>query len=120
MTNRWLLIVPVIALLSFGGAINAKDNLGYMGMTKRQLVARLGLPAEITLETGDAPSREIWWYYWQDPHQGLTTGDFHFCGDKVCGFVSDFDEKRLVSTETADGFRRVYDHVAKERRKQRR
>jgi hypothetical protein len=120
MTQRWLLVAAVIALLSFGGGTSAKDKLSYMGMTKRQLVARLGLPAEITLETGDAPSREIWWYYWQDLHQGLTAGDFHFCGDKVCGFVSAFDEKRLISTETAEGFRRVYDHVAKTRREKRR
>jgi hypothetical protein len=120
MTQRCLLAALIVALLLFGDSLSAEDKLGYMGMTKRQLVARLGLPAEITLETGDAPSREIWWYYWQDPHQGLTAGDFHFCGDKVCGFVAAFDEKRLVSTETAEGFRRVYDHVAKTRREQRR
>jgi len=120
MKQHWLLLTPVIVLLSFGGGISAKDRLSYMGMTKRQLVARLGLPAEISLETGDAPSREIWWYYWQDPHQGLAAGDFHFCGDKVYGFVSAFDEKRLVSTETAEGFRRVYDFVAKKWRQKRR
>jgi hypothetical protein len=90
-----------------------------VGLTKRQLVVRLGLPAEISLET-TAPSPEIWWYYWNDPQQGLTAADFHFCGNKVCGFVSAFDETKLVSTETPAGFKRVYDHVAKERRQQRR
>jgi hypothetical protein len=98
----------------------AKEKVSYIGMTKRQLVARLGLPAEISLETGDAPAREIWWYYWDEPRQGLARADFQFCGNKICGFVSAFDEKRLVSTETSAGFNRVYERVVKERREQHR
>lgn len=118
---RSSLICSVLALSLFVSVFAiAKERPSYMGMTKRQLVARLGLPAEISLETGDAPAREIWWYYWDDPRQGLARADFQFCGNKICGFVSIFDEKRLVSTETSAGFNRVYERVMKEHREQQR
>src|SRR4051794_32530453 len=72
---------------------------GYIGMTKRQLVRRLGLPAEIELRTQSGPAKEIWLYYWDDPVRGLQPVDFQFSGNTVSGHATDFDVKRIVSTE---------------------
>jgi len=101
------------------GAIAQGDGVNYMGMSKREIVRRLGLPAEIKLQTMDAPAYEIWFYYYDDPHRGLTPADFQFTGHKVSGHLASFDSKRLVSTETREGFDRVYAYVAKERKRHR-
>ena len=109
----------VVFALAYASAsdFGPKDAPNYMGMTKRELIRLIGLPAEITLETGDAPAQEIWWYYWDDLNRRLSRADFQFCGNKVCGYATAFDAKRLVSTETKDGFLRVYRHVIKERKR---
>ena len=91
------------------------DGVNYIGMSKREIVRRLGLPAEIKLETVNAPAFEIWFYYYDDPQRGLTPADFQFTGNKLSGHAAFFDSKRIVSTETREGFARVYSYIAKER-----
>ena len=105
-----------VVALALSVAVVVAAETSYMGVTKRELIRKLGLPAEITLETGDAPSQETWWYYWEDAAHRLSRADFHFCGNKVCGYVAAFDAKHVVSTETRDGFLRVYRHIVRERK----
>jgi hypothetical protein len=118
MRPPWLIVGCVtLAMVASDMALAQAERVNYIGMTKREIVRRLGLPAEISLMTGDAPVAEIWWYYWDDPYHGLTRADFQFTGNKVSGHAAFFDAKYLVSTETPEGFARVYRRVAKDRKR---
>jgi len=114
------LILVLLAILAWSsGAIAQGDRVNYIGMSKREIVRRLGLPVEIELETVDAPAFEIWFYYYDDPQRGLTRADFQFTGNKVSGHAAFFDSRRLVSTETREGFDRVYAYISRERKRHR-
>ena len=92
----------VVFSLAYASAsdFGPKDAPNYMGIRSGELIRLIGLPAEITLETSDAPAQEIWWITWDDLNRRLNRANFQFCGNKVCGYVAAFDAKRLVSTET--------------------
>jgi hypothetical protein len=99
-----------IALLVSGcqSLSNSSTDTDYMHISKRELLHRLGLPAEIELPTKDAPAREIWYYYYDHPTRGIQSADFQFCGNTVCGYAAEFDPSRLISTESPSEFARVY------------
>jgi hypothetical protein len=115
---RLATLTVLLALLLFlERESSAKDRPGgYIGTTKRELVRLLGLPAEIELPTEGAPAREIWEYFWDHPTRGIQGADFQVCGNIVCRYASDFDAKRLISTESPDGFERVYRYLVKRAR----
>ena len=116
---RWLVLVGIAAatLTPTSLLLAQPERVSYLHMSKREIVRRLGLPAEITLATGDAPAQEVWWYYYDDPQLGLTAAFFGFAGNKVSGYAAHFDAKHLVSTETAEGFARVYARIVKQRKR---
>jgi hypothetical protein len=112
---RICLAVLLIGAIALHSAPAARADT-YIGLTKQQLVRRLGLPAEIELRTRSGPAKEIWIYYWEHPTRGLESADFQFTGNTVSGFVSEFDAKRIVSTESSAGFERVYRYVVERER----
>ena len=116
MVNARLSVaVFLIAVVALAAAPAARADT-YIGLTKQQLVRRLGLPAEIELRTRSGPAKEVWLYYWEHPARGLESADFQFTGNTVSGFVSEFDAKRIVSTESSAGFDRVYRYVVQQER----
>jgi hypothetical protein len=117
MNTRGCFLVLLGIFVCMCSVLAQGDGVDYIGMSKREIVRRLGLPAEIELETGDAPAREIWFYYYDDPQQGLIPADFQFAGNKVNGHLAFFDHKRVVSTETRDGFERVYAYIVRHRKR---
>ncbi len=123
MVKISLIATQTIALLLLTTgcqAVPRRASQSYMGLSKHELIRELGLPAEIELPTEGAPAQEIWFYYWDDPRLGISAADFQFCGNVVCGYLSAFDAKRLISTETREGFRRVYQYKLRERMHSRR
>jgi hypothetical protein len=96
--------------LALGVSAARADSSELFGLSKRQLVARVGLPAEIHLQTsGEGPAREIWSYWCKQPDGQIRQSDVYFAiGTRVTGVDSSFDPARLISTEDQKGFDRVY------------
>ena len=87
-------------LLSLGcTAIAEPFGPVYVGMSKRALLERIGLPAEIHLQSSGAPSQEIWTYYWRTPQQKISNASFGFKEGKVL-FSTLFDATKLLSTDS--------------------
>ena len=104
---RLILATLLIGVAAFVSTPLARADT-YIGTTKRQLVRRLSLPAEIELRTRSGPAKEVWTYYWEHPTRGLEPAGFEFSGNAVSAHPTEFDAKRIVSTESAAGFERVY------------
>ena len=89
-----------------------------MGLTKSQVVRRLGFPTNAHLIASYArggPGYEIWEYYQRSPSGVVEIMDVVF-GNKaknlghVVGYSSDINPKRIISAENWEGLHAIFDY----------
>jgi hypothetical protein len=91
------------------------DHPNYIGMSKRELVMKLGLPAEIRLDLKSGPYPEEWVYYCEDANKELTAASVWFDQAKVSAYIPVLNPAAVVSTETPAGCNRVYAYILAQR-----
>ncbi len=113
-----LVAVALLCTQVLGGERSSPD---LMGLTKIQVVKRLGFPTIAHMIPSDAqggPGFEIWQYYQRSPSGGLELRQVVFGNSTknlghVVGYAADIDPKRIITAETPDGLRAILEYNSK-------
>ena len=93
-------ILFCLPLVVFTGCQNrAVESRGLpLGLTKQQVVRRVGFPAGISLALHRRATVEIWQYYWGDT-DGVQVADLVFRNGIFTSALVGFDASKILSTD---------------------
>ncbi len=110
MKLLFIIVLILQSLLMTGCQTTPFSEPIEMGMTKKQVVAKLGFPVSSYLNTGasqGAPGYESWIYYQKTKDGNIEAKDIHFgnsnatLGRVVC-FATGLEPKKMLRTEEPD------------------
>ncbi len=78
----------------------------YLGLTKRQVVARLGTPTSLSVAEG-MPEPEMWVYYQREASGGVTRVNIMFRQGRCTGQTPHFDPSRFLSPDRPEDLAQI-------------
>jgi hypothetical protein len=113
---RTLVFSVVILLICISGRASAREP-EYMGLAKKEVVRRLGIPAQICI--GNGPEHVMWYYYYRARDGSFRVLAFGFRDGRVVNYSIDpeFEPRRLLSTDRAADLDRIYEELSREKSK---